>query len=367
MVEAVAMRTHGLGGDSEVSLVEAGSGASIGLGPRRVVPVCLLAGQHGELVHAALDRQARLDQAGDMHGRFVVPMRAASRLPAGLTKAQAAILEELGTDPVPLDTIARSSITKAALIRLAALGHVMFAALTPTDAAHVLGLHAEFDAKAARKAAELFARRSDARGERIAADGGAVSQLIVETLVRRSAEAILDAALAQDGFLEPALSRTTLAQAALTRHSRSVAVQMALTIPLVGVGASAATYYPAIAARLGAECVVPRHAEVANAIGTVVGHIEMSAEVTISQGEDGTFLVQGLKAPERATSLPEAFELAENAARAEAAAKARAAGADEIEIRVHREENTAVIDGRPFFLEAVLRATATGRPRIKSL
>jgi N-methylhydantoinase A/oxoprolinase/acetone carboxylase beta subunit len=194
-----------------------------------------------------------------------------------------------------------------------------------------------------------------------------VSQLIVETLVRRSAEAILDAALAQDGFLEPALSRTTLAQAALTRHSRSVAVQMALTIPLVGVGASAATYYPAIAARLGAECVVPRHAEVANAIGTVVGHIEMSAEVTISQGEDGTFLVQGLKAPERATSLPEAFELAENAARAEAAAKARAAGADEIEIRVHREENTAVIDGRPFFLEAVLRATATGRPRIKSL
>ncbi len=39
MVEAVAMRTTGLGGDSEVHVIDEGLMGGVTLGPRRVVPV----------------------------------------------------------------------------------------------------------------------------------------------------------------------------------------------------------------------------------------------------------------------------------------------------------------------------------------
>ena len=53
MVEAVAMRTTGLGGDSEVHLVTEGLTGGLRLGPRRLMPVSLLAVDHGPMVHAA--------------------------------------------------------------------------------------------------------------------------------------------------------------------------------------------------------------------------------------------------------------------------------------------------------------------------
>ncbi len=48
MVEAVAMRTFGLGGDSEVALEEGGLEPRLKLGPRRLVPLALAAHLHGD-------------------------------------------------------------------------------------------------------------------------------------------------------------------------------------------------------------------------------------------------------------------------------------------------------------------------------
>jgi len=50
MVEAVAMRTFGLGGDSEVSLHERSLASTIVLGPRRLVPLALAAVKHGDAI-----------------------------------------------------------------------------------------------------------------------------------------------------------------------------------------------------------------------------------------------------------------------------------------------------------------------------
>ena len=51
MVEAVAMRTTGLGGDSEVHVNTEGLKGGVHLGPRRVLPVSLLAAQSPDVVH----------------------------------------------------------------------------------------------------------------------------------------------------------------------------------------------------------------------------------------------------------------------------------------------------------------------------
>ena len=70
MVEAVAMRTHGLGGDSEVHFISEGLKGGVTLGPRRLLPISLIAMDAPDVVHAALDSQLRSTTPGEYDGRF---------------------------------------------------------------------------------------------------------------------------------------------------------------------------------------------------------------------------------------------------------------------------------------------------------
>jgi N-methylhydantoinase A/oxoprolinase/acetone carboxylase beta subunit len=57
MVEAVAMHTFGLGGDSELRLEDGGFDAGLILGPRRLMPLSLAGHLWPQPVLAALERQ----------------------------------------------------------------------------------------------------------------------------------------------------------------------------------------------------------------------------------------------------------------------------------------------------------------------
>jgi hypothetical protein len=52
---------------------------------------------------------------------------------------------------------------------------------------------------------------------------------------------------------------------------------------LVGIGAPTHVFLPAVAQALGAGCILPEHAEVANAIGALKASIDVSVRVDISQ------------------------------------------------------------------------------------
>ncbi|TIX22020.1 MAG: hydantoinase/oxoprolinase family protein, partial [Mesorhizobium sp.] len=89
MVEAVAMRTFGLGGDSEVALEDGVLSPKVLLGPRRLVPLALAGMVHGEAVTSELERQLRAPNPGRMDGRFAVRTGVPERLAAGLTAPEA--------------------------------------------------------------------------------------------------------------------------------------------------------------------------------------------------------------------------------------------------------------------------------------
>lgn len=158
MVQAVAMRTIGLGGDSEVRWIEEGMRVTLELGPRRAMPVSLLAVGHRSLVHAALERQMRADVARPSDARFVVPMPVSEAARAGLSLAEAALLDKINGEPQAVEDVAETRAESGALNRLVIHGLVLISSLTPSDAAHVLGLHSGWDADAARQAARLMAR-----------------------------------------------------------------------------------------------------------------------------------------------------------------------------------------------------------------
>lgn len=361
MVEAVAMRTTGLGGDSEVHLL-AGLDGGLRLGPRRLIPVSLMARDHPALVHSALDRALQAESNSDADGRFVVPLN----LPvAGLSPREAAVLARL-TGPMTLVGAAPSRMDEAALMRLVARGVVMLSGVTPSDASHGLGRLAAWDGEAADKALALFARKRNGSGARIAAGAAAMAQAIIDQLTAQTVDCLLEAAFDEDGWdgAPEVLARHPLVRAGLGHHRGVVDLTARLGVPVIGLGASAPAYYGAVGARLGTRMILPEHAGVANAIGAVVGQVAMHATALVSSPGPGQFALHGAGGVVRFADRDGAMAAAEGTLRDEAARLARAAGAVDLRFEVARDVREAMVEGQAMFIDATVRVTAHGRPRI---
>ncbi len=364
MVEAVAMRTTGLGGDSEVHLVTEGLTGGLRLGPRRLIPVSLLAVDHGEMAHAALDRWLTNDAVGEMDGRFVVPVTGQA---GGLTPREAAVLARI-TRPMPMAEALTSRLEVAALDRLVARGLVMIAGVTPSDASHVLARLDAWDGLAAEKAVRLIAKRRTGAGDRFATGPDAFARAVVDQLTTQTVNCLLEAAFGEDpafsGEPPEALARHTVVVAGLAQHRGVIEVSTRLGVPVVGLGASAPSYYGAVGARLGCEMILPEHAGVANAIGAVAGQVSQRAQGIVSSPAEGRFtahLADGLQSFANAEA---ALAAVEAALVAEASDRARRAGAMDLRVSVTRDIRQAEVEGRQMFIEATVTATASGRPRV---
>ncbi|MDP3898942.1 MAG: hydantoinase/oxoprolinase family protein, partial [Mesorhizobium sp.] len=364
MVEAVAMRTYGLGGDSEVALEDGGLNPAILLGPRRLVPLALLGMQHGAAVREHLERQLRAPNAGRMDGRFALRTGVPERLAAGLTPPEARLFETITAVPQPLDRLLSSTSQAATLNRLVARGLVHVGGFTPSDAAHVLGRQATWDAESARLGAELFARRRDGRGQNVARSAEEISERVLEALTRRSAEVILETAFAEDGLDGAATVAHALVQRAVDANHGIARLSVALDRPVIGLGASAPLHYTGLAALVGNECIVPTDTDVANALGAVVGQVRVSVEARVSQPKEGLFRVSAGDTVRDFPSESDAMRAAESTIREIVAARATEAGTDAADIDIATDIRAATVEGSRTFIEATVIATAAGRPRI---
>lgn len=363
-VEAVAMRTFGLGGDSEVSLEEGGLVPKLKLGPRRLVPLALLAHRFGTPVHAELERQLRAPNPGRLDGRFALRTGLPPNFAAGLTPAETRLHDAIPDTPIPLDRLLASTAQAATLNRLVSRGLVHVSGFTPSDAAHVLERQSNWYAPAARLGAELFARRRDGRGLPLAETPEALAERVLAAVTRASAQAILETAFAEDGLDGPATVASAPVQRALEGRTGIAGLTLALDRPVVGLGASAPLHYAGLPTLLGAECLVPEDTDVANALGAVVGQVRVSAEAEVSQPTEGLFRVSAGAAVRDFPSEAEAMEAAERETRSLAAVRGREAGAAEAQIELSRELHLATVEGQRTFISARVVATASGRPRI---
>jgi N-methylhydantoinase A/oxoprolinase/acetone carboxylase beta subunit len=364
MVEAVAMRTTGLGGDSEVHLVTEGLRGGLRLGPRRLMPVSLLAVDHGAMAHAALDRWLSSDAVGEMDGRFVVPMTGQR---GGLSARDLAVLDRI-TTPMQMAQALTSRLEVAALERLVARGLVMIAGVTPSDAAHVLGRLDTWDGTAAEKALRLIAKRRTGAGDRFAPGPEAFAQGVVDQLTQQTVDCLLEAAFGEDRTFADdtpeTLARHPLTQAGLAPHRGVVEVAVKLGVPVIGLGASAPSYYGAVGDRLHCPMILPEHAGVANAIGAVAGQISQRVSGLVSSPAEGRFVAHLEAGPQVFAFAEAALTALEAALVAEASGRARAAGAVDLRVTVERDLREVEIEGRTMFIEAKVTATASGRPRV---
>ena len=366
MVEAVAMRTTGLGGDSEAHFLTEGLQGGVSLGPQRVIPISLMAQDAPDIVHAALDEQLRAPTVRENDGKFV---RAVPNVSVdGLGERAAVLLERIGDHVHPLADVLRNRMDLGGLKRLIARGAIQLAGVTPSDASHVLGFTDVWDTEAARKALVVFGRRRTGSGNVLSRDPEIIATMIVDQLTHQTGLALLEAAFSEDdtefGATATTLAQHVLMQKGLSDHRGVVRVSTGLNVPVIGLGASAATYYPAVGRLMGTDMILPEHAGVANAIGAVVGRVTMRKVGTVTAPSEGRFRVHFESGPKDFTARDDALQKLETRLREDAKAEAEAAGAVDIHVRVSRDIKTAQAEGREVFIEAAITVEASGRPRI---
>lgn len=364
MVEAVAMRTFGLGGDSEVRFEEGALDPKLILGPRRFVPLSLAGSMHGELIVETLERQLRSANPGRLDGKFVVRTGVPDRHASGLSAPEQRLYGTISDVPTSLDSVLSSTAQSATLSRLVTRGLVHIVGFTPSDAAHVLGYQENWHKQSAELGARLFCRRRDGRGMAMATDINALCQRVLSAVTRRSAEVILETAFGEDGLDGQAMAANPLVQHALDGKRGVVSNMVSLDRPVIGLGASAGLHYAGLGSKLGTECVTPSDADVANAIGAVAGQVRVSEEASVGQPREGLFRVTVGEEIHDFTSEGDALTFAEQRLRELVAEVAVSAGTDTADIQIRRDIRVATIEGQRMFVEAQLVASASGRPRI---
>jgi N-methylhydantoinase A/oxoprolinase/acetone carboxylase beta subunit len=366
MVEAVAVHSYGLGGDSELRLDETGG---LILGPRRSVPLSLLGAEYPRVIEK-LKHQVEEPIRVGYDGQFLRRLRRLDTKESGLRPDELDLWEALEPGPLALSDFLQGPAKQRAMRRLLDRGLAILSSFTPSDAAHALGLQKTWSQEAAELGARLWIRRLDALGGEKLKEVEPFCQRVVEQAVRQSVAAILGTAFDQSlGVASDrmgALGELVMERMAGGTASESplVTLDMNLKRPLVGIGAPAATYYTEIARRLGAKLIVPPHADVCNAVGAVAGGVLQRVELLILQPTQGCFRVHLPDGVVDFKQLDAAVERAEAAASSEVRRLAQEAGAAEPEINIEREDKVVTTAGTTLFIESRIRATAFGRPRL---
>ena len=364
MVEAADIRTCGLGGDSEVTPVGRGTAGGLTLGPRRAVPLSLLATQWPE-VKDKLAEQLAVAVPMSTDARFVMPLMP-NGVPAWLTRSEARLAAKaIEMGPSSVAEIAGTQLALGAVDRLIGRGLLTLATFTPTDALHVTGDFTGFDAEAAMLGAKLIARQKTGIGQPIAETPEELASRTLSELHRRTGLALMDAALAHDGAGEMQATNNPLL-ANLYRDDTTgkdslVKLSLELGTGLVALGASAATHYPHVARRMGVELTVPDHAEVAGAVGAAAGSVRQRVMISVTQPSEGRYRVHLPGGPRDLGVMDEALASAREVAGQLAEERARKAGAASVSIEISEDIKLVPLGGgKELFIEALVQATADG-------
>jgi N-methylhydantoinase A/oxoprolinase/acetone carboxylase beta subunit len=366
MVEAVSMYTFGLGGDSEVNLKQGGLDGDILLGPKRVIPICLAASIDRGLIHNVLDAQLKSETPNEFDARFIRLVNA-SKKPV-LSDRDDKVFSRIGKQFSPIGEVIKSRLDFQSIKKLISLGFVQMSALTPTDASHTLDNLSFWDKEAASKAIDLFARRRSGSGELLAGSTSEMAKIIISQLTKQTSNSILEMAFSEEEVrianTPDILAQHPITQLGLNGYRNLLKIDVGINKKIIGLGASAATYYPAVGKKLNCDVILPEYAGVANAIGAVVGKITMREMGVVSSPSEGKYLVHFDGKPVNFNNEEDALKTLEKKLTQKSIAKAKEAGAENVSVNIDREVKTAKIENRSVFVEARILVEASGRPRI---
>ena len=355
-VHAVDIRTAGLGGDSKIVVK---SRHELSIGPRRAIPFCRAAAATPGLT----ERLLRLETAPGKKGEEAVPefFTLAKRPVFPLSPCEEKLFSMLSGQVLDRGEISQAVGSFVSLDRFVELGLLAEVAFTPTDLLHARAELALWDRAASEAALRMMARR-------VRLSERSLLELISRELTDSLKLAVVTKVISgfdPHGHLQSPQATEFLGALLRLRGNSAIKAQFSVGKPIIAVGAPVGCYFPQVAAELGAELIIPEHAEVANAVGAVTGRVVERASAVIRPARPGGFVVVAAEDQRRFAEFAAAELFAQGCVRAAAIRRAEESGGTRIEVTVVAQELSSPVSagwGDSIFMERRLSATAVGVP-----
>ncbi|MFY1111144.1 MAG: hydantoinase/oxoprolinase N-terminal domain-containing protein [Methanosarcinaceae archaeon] len=295
-VKAIRMETSAMGGDSHVWV----KGMKINIGPRRVIPLCVAAVKYPDFLETLkmgkTPAALRLEENVQPTKFFIKT----GVMPTELGKYEKEIFERVEDTPTSLSDIFWKLEKKPSphlldsLIRKRLVQAIGF---TPTDALHVLGEYTAWDAEASRVGAKLLERYTQT-------DSLELCKQIKQEVARNMALNLMS-------YILKDVPPREIEKIILSDKF----AQFRMKLPVVLIGGPVVAFTEEIKQILDADIVVPKYAEVGNAVGALVGkgikRVEILIKNTHSKNRKRLVLVFSPAGRETFGSFPEALERAD--------------------------------------------------------
>ena len=358
-VQALDIRTAGLGGDSLISFEK----GLYRIGPKRVAPIAWLGAMYNGTPAALSFLRSNPPKPGSADSRLQLLALTGTVPTTAMLPGEKELIRLLQDRPYSiaelLQTMGGYSEDALPLRRLEETFSVQRCGLTLTDLLHINGEFTRWDTQAADDYCRLFAALAGQKPEAMFRKlvGMGVQRLSLE-LLKRQLDAEVDPAALDDC---PVCQ--TLIDTLLSGDKPHYGVSLNLKRPVIGVGAPIRHFLPAAVEPLGTQAIIPEDADVANAIGAITSQVVIRKQVRIIPDELGGFRVEGIAGSHQF----ESFETADQFAREELALIVRqgaaAAGTSCREVAFKTEDRIpATAAGDPVFLGRTIAASLIGRP-----
>jgi N-methylhydantoinase A/oxoprolinase/acetone carboxylase beta subunit len=358
-VRALRIRTAGLGGDSFIAWNE----GRYRIGPQRVAPMAWL-GAQGPGVGPALDfLTRRLEDYKDSTNKMQILTLQGLTDDLPLTAREADIVRLLEERPFSLQELAqRTGLLHWSFVPVARLEEyfiIQRCGLTPTDLLNSRGKTALWDTKTSRRMCEAF-------GEITGMTAQEMIRSLLDEMVKRLALEIVKRQLDEETDSDRLGDRDVcrvLIKNMLGDGSRDYSLRMVLHKPVIGIGAPVHLFLDEAASLLGAEAIVPEHADVANAIGAVTSRVRVRRQVKVRPSQAGGFLIEGLPGAKRFLDREEATIHARAGLIRLVQELALAAGTGETSVEIDVDDHIyTTAEGSPIFICRTLSAELMGEP-----
>jgi len=372
-VAAIDTLTIGLGGDSHI---RRNSGGRLVIGPRRVIPLSILAHRFPEVTQE-LARIARsfIQLTKYPQGDHWIAYKKTRG--EDFTRTQKDLLAKVHGRPQSIVQLAQDlglypTLVLEELRPLEESGLILRSGFTPTDIFHLAGFHSKGNREAAEHAASILARQTDLDVEDLC--------LRVKELFNMKLGLEILRRVSRDnhdyyGGMENCPSCQAIWDNCFTeaknkgaRHpTERFSVQIKLRDPIIGLGAPAHILIPPLAEEFGTRWEVPPHAEVANALGAISGVVMTTGEVTLIPAETGQIRLFSSNHRAVYDTLEKAEQEAKRSLRKKLVEEARRAGAHKVEVKLEEQAKWAKTGFGDMLIEKVIKGRGIGTPAIRDI
>jgi N-methylhydantoinase A/oxoprolinase/acetone carboxylase beta subunit len=354
-VEAAKVRTIGLGGDSLISLDENGD---VSIGPRSVIPLCLLAERFSEVVgllKVILQRVRENTHRGlnpcsffiQNHGRDLGYEVSTPCGPDSPIVSEFLMFEDPDQWHMVLD-----------LKREETNGDRFRSGLTPTDIRVASGKFSFGVPEASELGVAIYAKYL---GMDVAALLDAIEEEVCKKLCLEAVCFISETSADSLHWVKQQWFRKN----SKPKMGIELDLQVALTAPVIGVGAPAAAYLPGAFQKLNTQCILPEPYSVACAVGAVVGVVSFALTGEIRPTASGKYSLHTPRGKEifdtHGRALDQGRQILESLARLR---MLKDFVADPFIHFTTEEKRVKTSSGQEVFLLTLLQLQATGRPNV---